>query len=563
MPLTTLQFKKILIEHAIINEKQFDEIQRKAERRHESIENILVEEGLVKDEYLGRILADALNFPFVNLRKEKISEEILNIVPELVARKQKIISFRRDTKGVALAMHDPENLEMIWLIQKKTGEKVIPYFATELDIKETIAQYKQAIRGELRDLVEETMVRMKEGKFEELAEEAPVIRFVASLLEYAYQNRASDIHLEPHEKDVVARYRIDGILHDVIHFSKEVYELVLMRIKILSRLRTDEHKAAQDGRFSHKINDEKVDIRVSVVPITEGEKTVMRLLSSRSQRFNLNELGLNKQDLKKVRASYKKSYGMILATGPTGCGKTTTLYSILHELNKREVNISTIEDPVEYEMEGVNQIQVDAKSGLTFAKGLRTIVRQDPDIIMIGEIRDEESTKIAINMAMTGHLVLSTIHTINAATTLPRLLDLGAEAFLIASSINIIIAQRLVRKICLRCIESYILEPKELKILKEVVDLDKIMGRKVKELRLYRGKGCSACNNTGFSGRVGIFEVLEITEEIRSLIMKKASADEIQEMAKSLGMTTMTEDGIQKVLTGITTFEELIRVIHE
>ena len=397
---------------------------------------------------------------------------------------------------------------------------------------------------------------------EEKAREIPIVKIVDTLLEYGYQNKASDIHIEPREDKIEVRFRIDGVLHDVVDLPKFVLDPVVTRIKILARLRTDEHRAAQDGKIHKKLSGEDIDIRVSIMPITDGEKVVMRILSVRGRGFSLEDLGLLEKDVKTVETNFKKPFGMILATGPTGSGKTTTLYAILKKLNTRRVNISTIEDPIEYDMEGINQIQVDPRTNLTFAEGLKSIMRQDPDIIMVGEIRDDETASIAVNAAMTGHLVLSSLHTNDAATTLPRLLDMGIEPYLVASTVNVAIAQRLVRKICMRCIESYTVKGKELEKIKQRIDLNKIMGKEVKEIRCYKGKGCQTCHQSGYSGRVGIFEVLEMEDSIRDLIMQKANSDQIKEQAVKNGMTTMIEDGVNKALMGITTIDEILRVIQ-
>jgi type IV pilus assembly protein PilB len=426
--------------------------------------------------------------------------------------------------------------------------------------------YHEDIEKAFNQIIEENLRKLqKTGKKEVSAEKAalelPIIKIVDTIIEYGYENHASDIHIEPYEDREVIRFRIDGVLHDVLDLPKNIHDLVVTRLKIMAKLRTDEHRAAQDGRIEVRLKAEKLDIRVSIVPITEGEKVVMRLLAERTRRYSLEDLGFSPADYKKVKSAASKPYGMILATGPTGSGKTTTLYSILKGLNKREVNIATIEDPVEYEMEGVNQIQVNSRTNLTFAKGLRSIVRQDPDIIMVGEIRDVETAAIAVNAAMTGHLVLSTLHTNDAPTTLPRLLDMEVESFLVASTVNVVVGQRLVRLICKRCIESYTLKGEKLAIIKKELDFEKLLNKKgINQLRLYRGKGCKYCNDSGYSGRIGIFEVMMISEKIKAMIMERKNSDEIKVQAISEGMTTVIGDGLQKALTGITTVEEVLRV---
>ena len=385
-------------------------------------------------------------------------------------------------------------------------------------------------------------------------------------MEYAHDNRASDIHIEPLENSVSVRFRIDGILHEAVQYPHALHDKIIFRIKIMARLRTDEHAAAQDGRFDYKKEDARFDIRVSVAPITNGENVVMRLLAESSRRLSLEDLGLSGADLEKIKRASAKPYGMLLSVGPTGSGKTTSLYAILQILNKPEVNIMTIEDPVEYNMEHVQQMQVNSKKDLTFATGLRSIVRQDPDIIMVGEIRDNETADMAINASMTGHLLLSTLHANDAATAFPRLMDMGVEPFLAASSMNIIVAQRLVRKICEKCKRSYFLSKEELNVLKSEPRLSmyikKISGKNdFSKIRFYKGEGknCKSCGNTGYSGRIGIFEVMEIIEELRPLITSKASSDIIDKKAKELGMTSMLFDGLTKVSQGVTTLEEIIR----
>ncbi len=381
---------------------------------------------------------------------------------------------------------------------------------------------------------------------------------VDGAIRYAYAAGASDIHIDPLETGVTVRFRIDGILHDVLLLPKRVHTLLVTRIKVLSELRTDEHQAAQDGRFRVIADGLPIDIRVSIVPTFYGENVVMRLLVGRARAYELEDLGFSPSDLAKVEENYKKSYGMILATGPTGSGKTTSLYSVLQQLNTRAISIVTIEDPIEYAIAGITQIQVNPQTNLTFADGLRSIVRQDPNIIMVGEIRDEETAGIAVNAAMTGHLLLSTLHTNDAAVTLPRLLDMGIEPFLIASTVNVAIGQRLIRKLCPKCASSRKLTAVEQQSLRGLIP----SGFFTRFQNFAEPKGCKACNNAGFVGRVGIYEVLEMSERIRHMIMKRETADEIRKVAIEEGMTTMLVDGLQKAAAGITSIGEVLRVIH-
>lgn len=552
--------KKILVDSGLITQKDFELAEEKAKEKREALEKIIEEEGLISDEELGQLIADEIGFPFVNLKKVKVNREVLNIVPEIVAKKQKIIVFAQTKEGLKVAMTQPENLEIREFIERKTGQTVIPYFATETDVQEALRYYRKEIKEEFEEIIGKTLEEFKSVRLE--AQPLPVIKMVDLILNYGYENRASDIHIEPYTQKIVLRYRIDGILHDVLTLPKTIHDFLVSRVKILARLRTDIHETAQDGHFSFSVPVEKVDVRVSVVPIEEGEKVVMRLLSEKARRFNLEELGVKEKDLKKIKKNLKKPWGMILAAGPTGCGKTTTLYGMLKILNTRDVNIMTIEDPIEYDIDGINQIQVNAKTNLTFSQGLRAIIRQDPNIIMVGEIRDPETAKLATNAAMTGHLVLSTFHSIDAPSVLTRLLDMGIEPFVIASTINIAIAQRLIRKICPKCIESYEIPFAKIEQLSGREFASKLPKTTEDTILLFRGKGCPLCQKTGYWGRVGIFEILEITESIKKLIMEKVPASEIKQEAIKEGMTTMIEDGLKKAEMGITTIEEILRAVR-
>ncbi|OGY62338.1 MAG: hypothetical protein A2745_02845 [Candidatus Harrisonbacteria bacterium RIFCSPHIGHO2_01_FULL_44_13] len=390
--------------------------------------------------------------------------------------------------------------------------------------------------------------------------EMSIIRLVDALLRYAYRLRASDIHIDPETTKVRVRLRIDGVLHDTFIFSKEWQSEIITRLKVLSGLRTDEHQAAQDGRFKTLVQPGVyVDVRLSIAPTYYGENAVMRLLAQQAEEFTLESLGFSPKDRAKIERAIKKPYGMILATGPTGSGKTTTLYTIIKILNIPDVSIVTIEDPIEYSVEGIEQIQINSRTGLTFATGLRSILRQDPNIVMVGEIRDEETAGIAVNAALTGHLLLSTLHTNDAATTLPRLLDMKIEPFLIASTVNIAIGQRLVRRICSGCKEKKKITEDEFTSLAEVLS----PGTLNRDMEFYAGKGCDSCDRSGYKGRIGIHEVLEVNDEVREALMRRADAGEIQKIAVKNGMTPMLEDGVQKALVGITTVEEILRVIHD
>jgi type IV pilus assembly protein PilB len=558
MKITKDFLKKILVNSRIISEKEFLLLEKEAKKKEKKLEDLLIEKDIISDEQLGQLIADEIGFPFVNLEKINLDPNVLEIVPQIVAEKRKIIIFEKAKEGLKAAMANPEDLEIREFIERKTGDKVIPFFATERSIKESLKFYGREIKEEIEELIRKNIEEFKRRKEKP---SLPIIKILDLILEHAYKNRASDIHIEPYAKKTILRYRIDGILYDILKFPKEIHEPLVSRIKILSNLRTDVSNLPQEGHFVFKVPQERVDIRVSIVPIEEGEKVAMRVLSEKIRRFKLTELGLEKEDLKILKRAIQKPWGMILVVGPTGCGKTTTLYSILEILNKREVNIMTIEDPIEYDIEGVNQIQVNPKIGLTFASGLKAIMRQNPDIIMVGEIRDKETAKLAIDAAMTGHLVLSTFHATDAASGLTRLLDMEIEPFLVTSSINLVIAQRLVRKICPNCIQSYEIPFSELKRLIGKNLAEKLPKTKRETILVYQGKGCLFCQKTGYFGRIGIFELLEMREEIKKLIMKKANASEIREKAKKLEMHSMLEDGLKKVEIGITTIEEIVRVL--
>ncbi|MBT4209345.1 MAG: type II/IV secretion system protein [Candidatus Komeilibacteria bacterium] len=551
---------KIISKIGLIEPEILDTARQAAKEKNKDFVEFLIKQDLIKSNEIGQLVSNDLHVKYVNLGKEQIDSMTLNLIPEIVARKQNIIVFKRDEEGVKVAMADPFDYGMIKMIEKKVGDKVLPYFSTEYDIKGTFSLYRKSIQQEYATNIQKHAIKAQGANVESV----PVVKLVDDIFSYAYTNHASDVHIEPEDKEIKIRFRIDGILYDVLTLSKNILELIVTRIKILAKLRTDESRSAQDGKIITRVEGEKVDIRVSIVPITHGEKVVMRLLSSKGKQFSLEDLGMSGRDLKLVQKAAKRPYGMILSTGPTGSGKTTSLYALIKLLNSRNVNICTIEDPVEYDLEGINQIQVNPKTNLTFAQGLRSLLRQDPDIIMVGEIRDEETAGIAVNSAMTGHLVLSTLHTNDAATALPRLLDMKIEPFLVASTVNVIMAQRLLRRICMKCIISYTLTDKEIEDLKSEIDINKFLDTpKISDIRFYKGKGCKACNDSGYSGRVGIFEVLEINDNIKELILARADNEQIKKKAIENGMTTMFEDGFNKAVAGKTTLEEIFRVTKQ
>lgn len=555
MLITEKELYGLLLRTGIVDEKKLTELINLSKDTGTPLESVLIERDVISDENLGILIADYLKIPFIVLTKTSIPDDIYHIVPERVARKQKVIAFARDAQGLKLAMVDPRNTLVMQMIQRKTGQHVIPYYATERDIYNTLRIYRKDLQKAFEALIEESTG----GRGLTYVAEAPIAKIVDMVIDYAYQDKASDIHIEINETESLVRFRIDGILHDVLKMPKAMHELVVSRIKVLSRLRTDEHLAPQDGKMRLKLDEENLDLRVSILPIVEGEKVVLRLLASHFRQFSLIDLGMSESDLKKVTHAIGKSFGMVLSTGPTGSGKTTSIYALIKMLNTREKNITTIEDPVEYRIKGVNQIQVNAKTNLTFASGLRSILRQDPNVVFVGEIRDGETAGIAVNAALTGHLVLSTLHTNDAATTLPRLTDMGVEPFLVASTVNVIIAQRLIRKICEMCKQSFIMPSAELSKNIPADFVQKYFGSD-SNLTLYQGKGCKVCHGSGYSGRVGLFEVLEVSKVIKQLITDKKDSDMIEHQAIVDGMVSMLEDGLIKMQKGVTTLSEVLRV---
>ncbi|MBD3330433.1 hypothetical protein GF354_02780 [Candidatus Peregrinibacteria bacterium] len=551
------KLKEFLLSGEFITREKLNELENISATQNIPLTEVLIEYQILKDSQLGQLISDICNWQYADLNKEEIDENILKLIPAAVAKKQKVIAFQENEQGIKVAMESPDNVPIIHLIEKKIGKKVIPYYSTKKQITDQFVHYENDLSEDFVKLIE---TYKKEGESDSL-ENSAVVKMVNLLLKKAFEQNTSDIHFEPMENKSLVRFRIDGVLHDVIEVPKEFHDLIVTRIKILSNLRTDEHQVPQDGKLEFTNPSGRIDIRVSILPTTKGENIVMRLLADKDRHYTLEDLGLSEKDYAKLKNNTLKPWGMMLVTGPTGSGKTTTLYSILKILNRREVNISTIEDPVEYNISGITQIQVNPKAKLTFASGLRSIVRQDPDIIMVGEIRDEETADIAVNSAMTGHLVLSTLHTNDAPTSLPRLLEMGIDPFLVTSTVNVIIAQRLLRKICMHCIQSK-------KTLKSEVEnklpkhlIEKIFKDKDEAL-LYSGKGCKICKDTGYDGRIGVFEILELTEDIRALIISKASSEKIKKEAIKNGMTTMLDDAMEKALNGVTTIEEIIRVVR-
>ena len=582
MRVESQQLEAFLLDAGLVNETQFKEASKKAEKTHQKIGDILVSQNLISQEKLIRLEAYILGIPFVDLEKEKISPEVLRIIPEPIARSHNIIAFRKKGRNLEVAMLDPEDLKTIEFIKKKANLKILPRLTSPKSIKNVLSQYQESLEAEFGEIIkkeagdikkvpEEEVVEEKE-ELEKQAQELPIIRIVDTLLKHAILQRASDIHIEPMEKEVLVRYRIDGILRDAMTLPTATKSGIVARIKVLSNLKLDEHRLPQDGRFKIESEDYKYSVRVSILPVFNGEKAVMRLLPEKARGYSLEGLGLWGEALERAQEALRRPVGMILVTGPTGCGKTTTLYSMMEILNTPGVNISTVEDPIEYRMPRINQTQVNPKIGLTFASGLRSLLRQDPDIMMVGEIRDEETAALAINAALTGHLVLSTLHTNSAAGAIPRLIDMKVEPFLLSSTLNLILAQRLVRKLGGEK-EKYKIKKDELgnlakycslKKIEEVLREEKILKSRegIGDIEFYRPKASKECPD-GYKGRVGIYEVLSISESIKTLINKGATSDEIQTRAQKEEMRLMIEDGFVKAAQGLTSIEEVLRVIIE
>lgn len=574
LPLKTL--KLILTKNKMSNAAELRSAQGKATQAHKTLEEILINENVVNETDLYEKAAELLDFPYISLKGREIKKEVLNLIPGPLAGTHQVVAFEKEKDEIKLAMTDPSDIQTIEFLRRKTGLEPKVYITSPGDLKEALRRYHAELEDDLR-IIQESTGNVSGKDLKKAAEELPTINIVNSFLEHAVYEGASDIHIEPTEKEVIIRYRIDGVLKQIMTLPKTIQNGIVARIKILSNLKIDEHMLPQDGRFKIQIADEKLAFRVSIIPVYDGEKIVMRLLHEGAKPLTLDQLGFLNKPRQIIETAIKKPHGMILVTGPTGSGKTTTLYSILGILNQPGVNISTIEDPIEYRIQGVNQSQINPKVGFTFASGLRAFLRQDPNIIMVGEIRDQETAEIAIHAAMTGHLVLSTLHTNDAPTTVPRLIDMGVPPFLVAYTTNIIMAQRLVRKICTYCKKEYYLDKASAAELAKVFDVKKMsslfkenipgkdgdINKDLEKITFYKGEGCHRCGQSGYKGRMGIYEVLEVDEELTRKINAHANADEIKDYARTHGMLTMLEDGLIKAKSGITTISEVIRVTKE
>ncbi len=583
--------EKLLQQGGVATESQLDELKLFAERTKQTLQEAVLDQKMITEEGLAKLISDYIGVPFIKIEPKDIPEEVLKRIPEHIARQYNVVLFAIDENGtLSLAMEDPDDVQALNFIQKEIGYNTKVFLATKNNILDCLENYRGDITHELDEVVSIQSDSQADAQVseEEISESSPIAQTVNLLLEYAIKSGASDIHIEPREEYVQVRYRIDGVLREVNKLPRNVQGALVSRIKILSNLKIDERRVPQDGRFKIRVSGKQYALRVSTLPIADGEKIVMRILDESNQAVALDSLGYWGLSLSTLKEAMAQPNGMILVTGPTGSGKSTSLFSVLSELNTPDVNISTIEDPVEYKIPGVNQTQTNAKAGMTFASGLRALLRQDPNIIMVGEIRDGETANLGVQAALTGHLVFSTLHTNNAATCLPRLLDMGIEPFLIASTVKAVIGQRLVRRLCMHCRQQYTPDAQELNYIAEMFNLKEGAMRRFNELEkqaaadqigkdtpigstpetiqyLWRPNpdGCDECGHNGFKGRVGIYEVLGISVPIQKMITANATSNDIQEEAIKEGMVTMQTDGFIKSLRGVTTLEEVLRATRE
>jgi type IV pilus assembly protein PilB len=584
---------KLLTSNGLATEEQLSSLREQAASTSRALQEVVVENKIVTQAELTRLFAHYADLPYIEIDPHDISGDVLARIPERIARQYTAVIFKIDEDGlIHLAMDDPDDVQAVSFIEKEIGENVKIYIAPRENLLQCLENYRGDVSQELKEVID--IQREDDGTAQQvseadIAENSPIAQTVNLLLEYAIRSQASDVHIEPREEFVQVRYRIDGVLQEVNRLPRTVLNALISRIKILANLKIDEHRVPQDGRFKIKVAGKQYALRVSTLPVADGEKVVMRILDESNQAVTLQELGYWGHSLEVITQAITEPNGMILITGPTGSGKSTSLFSVLTMLNKPDVNISTVEDPVEYKIPGVNQTQTNPKAGMTFANGLRALLRQDPNIIMVGEIRDGETANLGIQAALTGHLVFSTLHTNNAATSLPRLLDMGIEPFLIASTVKAVVGQRLVRRLCMTCRQEYV--PNQVQV-DEVVKLFNLRQGQtfayihglemtaqqqgvggetpagtsdLTVVRLWRANpsGCDDCSHTGYKGRIGIYEVLGTSATIQRLIMANATSSQIQDQSMIEGMTTMQTDGLVKALRGNTTLEEVFRVTKE
>lgn len=591
--------KKLLKQSERFTAEQVKDFVAASEDQKLSLQEYLIQNNIISDHDLTSLYGQEIDVPYADFSAPDLNRDVLQLIPERIARQYRSIAFNMDSDGVVyVAMEDPDDIQAISFLQKQMGRPVRVHIATSTAIQAAIEQYSgSSVTSELAKVIaiDEKEDAEQQVADEDVAEDSPIAKTLDLIIDYGIKARASDIHIEPREDQVIIRYRIDGVLHAANKLPHKLLAALTSRIKILSNLKIDEHRAPQDGRFKISVNDHVYALRVSTLPIIDGEKVVMRILDESSKAASLDQLGYWGKSLEELQKAIKLPHGLILVTGPTGSGKSTSLFSVLSGLNDPTVNISTIEDPVEYRISGVNQTQINPIAGMTFASGLRSLLRQDPNIIMVGEVRDGETADLAVQAALTGHLVFSTLHTNNAATCLPRLLDMGVEPFLIASTVRVVIGQRLVRRLCPECKQSYDPDEAVLERIEEALgidsknDLDWIHKLEEQAMRAGIGvehskdeapelastqsgfkklfkanpNGCSYCNNTGYHGRLGVYEVLSNTEDIQKLIITNTTSEEIEKQAINDGMISMQIDGFIKALRGETTLEEIMRVTSD
>ncbi|HUQ30308.1 MAG TPA: ATPase, T2SS/T4P/T4SS family [Candidatus Paceibacterota bacterium] len=582
MHVSESELKEFILDSGLVAKKEIDSAAEEAKKKGQSLGDLLVSRGSLTEDALRRIQAYVLGIPFVNLKDRKVPVDVLALIPEPIARTHNIIAFKKEGETLEVAMLDVEDLASIDSVRKKTGLKILARLTDTESIKHSLLQYQKSLKDEFGDIISTEASKLNLVKandadlshddLKKMAEDLPIVRIVDTLLRHAIVQGASDVHIEPMEQEVLVRYRIDGILHDAMTLPKAAAAGIAARIKVLAVLKLDEKRLPQDGRFKMETEADRVSFRVSVLPTFFGEKIVMRLLRETGEGFTLDALGFHGENLERIHKALKQTTGIILVSGPTGSGKTTTLYTMLDILNTPDVNISTIEDPVEYQMKRVNQTQVNPQIGFTFSSGLRSLVRQDPDIIMVGEIRDGETASLAINAALTGHLVLSTIHTNSAAGAIPRLIDMGVEPFLLASTIRVIIGQRLVRKLCDGKAEYSLSKVERAKVASDeafnaafkALHVEKLVKESVglDGLSFYHPTPSAECDE-GYKSRIGIHEVLAVSPALREIMLHSSTTDALEAQAKKEGMLTMLEDGLYKAARGVTSLEEVLRAISE
>ena len=594
MRISDATIEKLLLRSGVATAEQIEAIKADSLASRHSLQDEVLDQKIFDETSLAKAFSDYSNIPFISINPQDIPREVLEKIPERIARQYNAILFKVDEDGVAhLAMSDPDDVQALDFIQKEIGENTVVYIATQENILACLENYRGDVNKELNDVIDvqrEDNTNNQSVTQEDIAEDSPIAQTVNLLLEYAIKSSASDIHIEPRETFVQIRYRIDGVLKEVNQLPKNVMGALVSRIKILANLKIDERRVPQDGRFKIRLNGRQFAFRVSTLPIADGEKVVMRILNESSDALTLQQLGYWGKSLETINDALEEPNGMILVTGPTGSGKSTSLFSVLSRMNTPDVNISTIEDPVEYKIPGVNQTQTNSKAGMTFASGLRAMIRQDPYIILVGDFRDGETAILGVQAALTGHLVFSTLHTNNAATCLPRLLDMGIEPFLIASTVKVVVGQRLVRRLCFNCRQEYSPEVEEVTAISHLfgigngertfADLNQMVNRAASEqvggeteisttdqtiVKLWKAAngGCEECNHTGYKGRIGIYEVLGNSLSVQKMITANATSNEIQDRAIKEGMMTMQTDGLIKALRGNTTVEEVLRVTKE